>query len=197
MLELLRKSWWTISLRGLFIVAFGVLAIMNVQQANEGQAITIAFTIFLKLGFMFALSGALFLFVGIAFRKKLSNWFVLVLTGLPDLVLAGYIFLKGQDAAMYFAKIMGVWVIIVGLALLIAAIRVKFLRIVLGISGLVCIGFGLFVLLNKLISLIVVYGTISYFTVLLGIVIIALGFMARKLGRNNESPSTETQSTAS
>lgn len=183
MLELLRKSWWTISMRGLLITVFGVLAIMDVQQQTSStQAVYNAFSIFLKLGFMFAVSGALLVFVGLAFRRRLSNWFILVITAIPDLVLAIYIFANGQQATMYFAKIMGIWIVIVGLVFAVAAVRVKSVRILLGIIALICLVFGTFVLLNKETTVFIAYGTISYFTVLLGLAIIALGFSARRLG---------------
>ena len=185
MLELLRKSWWTISVRGLLIALFGVLAIMDVQQQKTAtDGLFNAFTIFVKLGFLFAISGALLLIVGIAFRKKIANWFVLIITALPDIVLAIYIFANGEKATYYFGKIMGIWIVVVGFCLIVAAVRIKnsVMRAVLGILALICLIFGAFVELNDITSLFIVYGAISYFTVLLGLVIIVLGFAARKIG---------------
>lgn len=196
MLELFRKSWWTISLRGLLITIFGLLAIIDVQkQTNTTDSLFNAFTIFIKLGFMFAISGALLLFVGIAFRKKLSNWFILVITAIPDIILSIYIFANGQQATIYFGKIMGIWILIVGFALIVAAVKInnKIMRTILGILALICIVFGAFVELNRMTSLFIVYGTISYFTVLLGLVILALGFVARNAGVKKQDGSTDNQ----
>lgn len=176
MLELLRKSWWTISLRGLFIVAFGVVAVLSPSDNVEGLGT------FAKLGVMFLLSGGLLLFVGIAFRKKLSNWLLLVITALPDLALGMYFIFSGKQGNEIFARVMSIWILLLGLGFVFMAIRFKNVRILLGILGFICLGFGLFVYLNKDTSLLVVYNTINYFVVLLGIVIITLGFSARKVG---------------
>lgn len=200
MIELFRKSWWTISLRGLLITIFGLLAIIDVQkQTNTADSLFNAFTIFIKLGFMFAISGALLLFVGLAFRKKISYWFVLVITAIPDIILSIYIFTNGQKATHYFGKIMGIWILIVGFALIAAAVKInnKLMRIILGILSVICIVFGAFVELNQMTSLFIVYGTISYFTVLLGLVILALGFVARNAGKKKDENLPKTSENTS
>jgi uncharacterized membrane protein HdeD (DUF308 family) len=184
MLELLRKSWWTISLRGVLITIFGILAIMDGQrEISPADPVYNGFTIFVKLGLMFAISGGIQLFVGIAFRKRLKNWFLLVISSIPDIILCIVIFANGQQTTAFFGKVMGVWILIVGFALILAATRVKkVMRIILGILAVICILFGAFVELNEMTSLFIAYGTISYFTVLLGLVIFALGFSARRIG---------------
>lgn len=183
MLELLRKSWWTISLRGLFIVGFGLLAITDAQrQTSFSQGVYNAYGIFFKLGLMFLATGGLLLVTGLLFRKRFSNWLVLVLTAIPDLVLAVYIFANGQRATMYYTKIMGIWIVLLGLTFLFVSFRVKFARIFLWILSFICTAFGLVVIYNPEFSVFSVSGTIAYFTVLLGITVIALGFSARKIG---------------
>lgn len=196
MLELFRKSWWTISLRGALIAIFGVLAVMDMgKQTSSADQVYNGFTIFVKLGFIFALSGAIVIATGFFFRNRLKNWFVLILSGIPDIILSVVIFVNGQATTAYFGKIMGIWILIVGLVLIFAATRVnKVLRIILGILGLVCLIFGAFVELNEMTSLFIVYGAISYFTILLGLVIFALGFAARKLGGNKDESNKKMSS---
>lgn len=188
MLELLRKSWWTISLRGLFILVFGILAI----SGPSTDKLTEGLTTFARLGVLFLLSGGVLLLVGLVFRKKMSNWFLLVLTAIPDLALAMYLFFSGKQGNEYFARIMGIWILLVGLCFLLAAVRFKSVRILLGILSLICLGFGLFVYLNKDTALLVVYNTINYFVVLLGVVLVSLGFAARKIGLKKAPPETTT-----
>ena len=189
MLELLRKSWWTLSLRGLFIVFFGVSAIMDAQkQTSFSQGVYNAYGIFFKLGLMFMATGGLLLATGLVFRKKLSNWFVLVITAIPDLVLAIYIFANGQKATIYYTKIMGIWIVLLGLVFLVVAFRVKFARVLLFILAFICTAFGLIVIFNPEFSVFSVNGTIAYFTVLLGLAVITLGISARKVGLKKTPP---------
>lgn len=197
MLELLRKSWWTVSLRGLFIVLFGISAILDAQkQTSFSQGVYNAYGIFFRLGLMFAATGGLLLTAGLLFRKRWSNWFILVLTAIPDLVLSVYIFVNGQKATIYYTKIMGIWIILLGLVFLIVAFRVKFARLLLLILACICVAFGLVVIFNPEFSVFSVNGTIAYFTVLLGLSVITLGFSARKLGRKKNDlpePADETE----
>ena len=195
MLELLRKSWWTISLRGLFIVGFGLLAVIDAQKRTSfSQGVYNAYGIFFKLGLMFLATGGLLLATGLIFRKRLSNWLVLVVTAIPDLVLAVYIFANGQKATIYYTKIMGIWIILLGLAFLMVSFRIKFARVLLWILSFICVAFGLVVIFNPEFSVFSVSGTIAYFTVLLGLTVIAMGFSARKIGLKKAEPAPSTAS---
>lgn len=182
-------------MRGLFIVFFGISAILDAQkQTSFSQGIYNAYGIFFKLGLMFAVTGGLLLTAGIVFRRRWSNWFILVVTAIPDLVLSLYIFINGQKATIYYTKIMGIWIILLGVVFIIVAFRIKFARIVLIILSLICIAFGFIVIYNPEFSVFSVNGTIAYFTVLLGLTIISLGFSARKLGLKKAVPASEKPS---
>lgn len=186
MKELIRKNWWTVSLRGLFLTIFAILAIIDSQNTTSySQGVYQAFGIFFKLGLMFGLSGAIILAASFISRSRgLKSWWMLLVSGIPDLILSLLILFNGQKATVWYVKIMGVWIILLGIAFLLVGLRTKGLRILLFILAALCAGFGLVVFFNPEFSVFSVHGTIAYFTLLLGLLIFSLGFPLRKFGKD-------------
>ena len=135
---------------------------------------------------MFALSGSIILAASFISRSRgVESWWMLLVSGIPDLILSLLILFNGQKATVWYVKIMGVWIILLGLAFLLVALRTKGLRILLYILAALCAGFGAIVFFNPEFSVFSVHGTIAYFTLLLGLLIFSLGFPLRKFGKDN------------
>lgn len=196
MLELIRRNWWTVSLRGLLFAVFGLLVIRDSQtMVSYSEGVYQAFGLFFKLGLMFAVSGIIIVLAALwSRRKEVKSWWVLLLSALPDFILSGYVLFNGQKATVYYIKIMGIWIVLLGIAFLLISFKAKGLRILLYILAAICAGFGLIVFFNPEFSLFSVHGTIAYFTVLLGLLIFSLGFPLRKLGLKSSENETGIKS---
>lgn len=187
MREWLRNIWWTVSLRGLLIVALGVMFYLDGQKsADYTEGIINGATAFLKIGLVFTLSGLICVFAGIMNRKRSSRWFLLVLTGIPDLILAALVFLNGKDVTVYYAKIIGIWAIVFGLIMLFLAFKTTYARVLLILIALVCVVFGSIVFFNPQFSVFSMNGGIGIFTALLGFMVLSFGVFLRIAGKPGE-----------
>jgi uncharacterized membrane protein HdeD (DUF308 family) len=179
MTSYLSRNWWTLALRGLAAVIFGVLAFIW-----PGITITILVLFF----------GAYVLWDGIfalvsAFRTEGSRRWPLVLEGVVGIIVGLIAFLWTDVATLSLLLLIGAWAVITGIFEIIAAIRLReeiegeWLML---ISGVLSVLFGIALFLWPAAGALAVTWIIATYAILFGILLIVLGFRLRS--RNEQRP---------
>lgn len=181
MTNYLSRNWWTLALRGLAAVIFGILAFVW-----PGVTVTILVLFF----------GAYVLWDGIfalvaAFRTEGSRRWPLVLEGLVGIIVGLIAFIWTDVATLSLLLVIGAWAIITGIFEIIAAIRLReeiegeWLMMISGVLS-VLIGIALFIW--PAAGVLAVTWMIAAYAILFGILLIALGFRLRT--RDEQRPMT-------
>jgi uncharacterized membrane protein HdeD (DUF308 family) len=165
------RHWWAVVLRGLVAIAFGVLALAS-PRAGMGAMV----------GFYAAfamLSGALALGAAVRAGQEHRSWGVMLLEGVIGIG-AGIVALAWPGPTMFvLTLIIGCWAVGIGLAQLVAAVRLR--REIphewlLGLDGVVSVAFGVFALVSPRLGATAIVTVMGLYALLFGSVLVALGF---------------------
>jgi uncharacterized membrane protein HdeD (DUF308 family) len=177
----LSRNWWTLALRGLAAVIFGILAFIW-----PGVTVTILVLFFGA----YALWDGIFALIG-AFRTKSDRRWPLVLEGLVGIAACLFVFFWPGPAALALLFVIGAWAVITGIFEIIAAIRLReeiegeWLML---ISGVLSVLFGIALFIWPAAGALAVTWMIGAYAILFGILLIVLGFRLRT--RNEQRPMT-------
>jgi uncharacterized membrane protein HdeD (DUF308 family) len=168
----LAQNWWTLALRGLAAVIFGILAYIWPD---------ITFTVLVLLFGAYALWDGVFALVG-AFRTQGERRWMLVLEGLVGIAAGLVTFFLPGAATLAILTIIAAWAIITGILEIIAAVRLReeiegewFLLL----SGLLSVLFGIALAIWPAAGLVAVTWMIGAYAIIFGILLIGLGFRLR------------------
>jgi uncharacterized membrane protein HdeD (DUF308 family) len=177
----LSRNWWTLALRGLAAVIFGILAYVWPD---------ITFTVLVLFFGAYVLWDGIFGLIG-AFRTQSDRRWPLILEGLVGIAAGLFTFFWPGAATLALLLIIGAWAIITGVFEIIAAIRLR--KEIEGewlmlISGLLSVLFGIALIVWPAAGLVAVTWLIGAYAILFGILLIVLGFRLRT--RNEQRPMT-------
>ncbi len=177
MIEALQKSWWTVLVRGILILLFGLFALFS-----PGAVLA---SIIFYLGFVAAISG-IFTIIGSIFSKdegKMTG----VLEGVIYLII-GILFIASPmfvlASLVYFVAI---WALISGIMQIIYAIKLR--KVISSewiaiLSGVISIIFAVVLFSNVVASGNAVVMVIGIFAIISGIMYIMLSFKIKGLGKS-------------
>ena len=117
MLDALKKYWWVILLRGLFAIAFGVVAIV-------WTGMTLKWLVYL-FGAYVVVDGVLEVWNGFTNRGRHDRWWVDVLIGLAGVVAGVLVIALPELSALAVMYFIAAWMVITGVLQIIYAIRVR------------------------------------------------------------------------
>jgi uncharacterized membrane protein HdeD (DUF308 family) len=177
MLIVYARNWWTLALRGLAAVIFGLLAFVWPGR-------TVLALVFL-FGAYALVDGAFAIAAGIRGREQ-KRWWVLLILGILS-VIAGFLAfsLPGMTALILLGLIAG-WALFTGVLEIIAAIQMrKYItgEWLLALSGVASVLFGVLLLLNPFAGALAVVWIIGVYAIVYGVLLLALGFKLRGLER--------------
>jgi uncharacterized membrane protein HdeD (DUF308 family) len=174
MRSLLARYWWSLTLRGLFLLIFGLIALTAPNMSTE--------TLVLYLGFLSVSMALLFGFVGWqSFRRKMIWWPFLLLT-LLDVVIAYYCLFNTAFAANIFLLIIGSWALFMGAAIILIGLRSSGTgRVLIIINGSLSVAFSMFIFFNPLKSTAVNF-MVGFYTILLSLFLLYLSYRVAKMG---------------
>jgi uncharacterized membrane protein HdeD (DUF308 family) len=181
MLHTLSHNWWTLVLRGLAAVIFGVLAF--VWPGITFRVLVLFFGAYALWDGVFALLGA--------FRTKGERRLALILEGLVG-VAAGLVTFFWPGAATFAVLIIiAAWAIVTGIFEIIAAIRLReeiegewFLLL----GGVLSVLFGIALAIWPVAGLVAVTWMIGSYAVVFGILLSVLGFRLRNWSGKGPTP---------
>lgn len=183
MLLVYRHSWWTLALRGLAAVIFGLLTFFM-------PGLTLAVLVYL-FGAYALVDGILAIAAGIKSRES-KRWWVLLIQGILGFIAGVLTFvLPGITALVLLGMIAG-WAIVTGVLEIVAAIQMrKYItgEWLLALSGVASVLFGVALLINPAIGLLTLALIIGAYAVVFGVLLLLLGFRLRGLERSAQQMS--------
>jgi len=174
----LTRNWWTLALRGLAAVIFGILAYVWPD---------ITFTVLVLFFGAYALWDGIFALIG-AFRTEGERRWPLLLEGLVGIATGLVTFFWTDAATLALLLVIGVWAVVTGIFEIIAAIRLR--KEIEGewlllISGVLSVLFGITLAIWPAAGLVAITWLIGGYAIAFGILLIVLGF---RLRRNRQQP---------
>ena len=176
MLELLSRNWWTLVLRGIAAIVFGLLAWFY-------PGVTLAVLV-LFFGVYVLIDGVIALVA--AFSKHVpddSRWIVGLLGGLG--VLIGVLTLwRPAATAVALLLYIAAWSLVTGVLQIVAAIRLRKEiqgEFWLGLAGALSIAFAVLILVSPGVGALSIIWAIAAFAILYGISLLILGLKVRKV----------------
>lgn len=174
----LQGSWWLMALRGVAAILFGVLTIVW-----PGMTLLVLVTLW---GAYALLDGVLAFFNAFRTRERGKPQWSMLLVGLLGVAAGIVTFVWPGLTALVLLMIIAAWALVVGVFQIIAAVRLR--RSIrgewlLGLSGVLSVLFGLFMILSPGAGALAVVWIIAAYALLFGVLLLALGLRLRRSSR--------------
>lgn len=173
----LSDKWWLLLLRGLFAIAFGVVAVLI-------PGISLAALVLLFGAYVLA-DGIIGVWLGVSGRSKHENRWVLLLWGLLGVGIGIVALLAPGVTALALLIYIAAWAIATGVLEIVAAIRLR--KEVKGewllvLGGLASIAFGVFLMLRPAAGALALLWLIAAYAIVFGGILVMLAIKARSFG---------------
>lgn len=173
------RLWWLVALRGLLGILFGIAAI-------AWPGITLAVLILFFGAYMFV-DGVFALFAAIRFRRERERWVSsLLIEAILGIAIGAVTFLWPGITALAWVFTIAAWAILTGVLELIAAFRLRRAlgsEILLGLTGVVSIIFGLAMAALPLIGLVVWVLLIGSYAIAFGVLLLVVALRLRSAAK--------------
>ena len=178
MLQALVRDWWTIALRGVAAIVFGVLAIL-------WPSLTLQVLVWL-FGAFALVDGAFALVWSVDTHEYNDGWWATALGGLAGIGVGLLTFFWPGVSALVLLYFIASWAIVTGVLKIVAAISLRHVidgewAMILG--GILSIAFGLLLAAFPGPGALGVVWAIGAYAIALGIVLLVLAFRLRSLGK--------------
>lgn len=104
----LARNWWAVGLRGMATIIFGLVAILLLTSSTTASFIML-FAVYVAADGRFTILTAI-----LAVQGEAKRWWTLMLEGLTDLVLAGWVLVWPAIAVAPFLHASSIWAIVSG-----------------------------------------------------------------------------------
>ena len=172
----LAKNWWLMALRGLVAVIFGVLTIVNPPAS---LAVLVLF-----FGAYAMVDGIFAIIAGASAPSGSRRWGWLIAGGILGILVGIATLFMPQVTAFVLTIWIAVWAILVGIAQIASAIRLRKeiegeFWLILG--GAVAVLFGIWALISPLAGAFAITFGIGFFAIIYGVTMIVVAFRLRGL----------------
>ncbi len=179
MLGMITRNWWTVGLRGVAAIVFGVAALI-------WPGLTLQVLVWL-FGAFALVDGAFTLFMGIDSHEHNQRWWAMALGGLSGIVLGVLTFLWPAVTGLVLLYFIGAWAIVTGVLEIVAAIELR--RLISGewamiLGGILSIAFGVLLAVFPGAGAVGLVWAIGIYAIVFGILLLGLAFRLR--GINEE-----------
>lgn len=189
MLQSILKNWWVLTLKGVLLIIFGIIALMN-----PGVTFAILLTWF---GVFLFIDGVLSLINVLSNWKGAEDKWMFVLEGLVNIVLGILIFRAPAAYTIVAVFFMGFWSIFSGVSRIAMAIQLRKEMTGegwLALSGVLGILFGIIIISNPAIGVATFMYVLAFFALAIGLLLVLLSFKVKnaksKIGEIKEQFST-------
>ena len=174
----LARNWTWIVFRGVVAIIFGVLTLRN-------PAITLTVLIML-FGAYALIDGLMMVIAAVSNRRGEEGWVALFFAGMCGILIGIGTFVMPAITATVLLVFIAVWAVVIGIAQIVAAIRLR--KVITGewmlaVAGVVSVLFGLILIARPAAGALAVVFWIGAYAVFYGIILIALGFRLRSWKR--------------
>jgi uncharacterized membrane protein HdeD (DUF308 family) len=171
---ILAKNWWSLVIRGVAAILFGVLAFV-------WPGITLTALVFLFAGYALV-DGVVSLAGTVRAVAARDRWGALLLEGIVGVVAAVVTILWPRITLLSLIWVVAAWAILTGIAEITAAVRLR--RVIrrewlLGLAGVLSIVFGVLVAAMPIAGGLVIALWIGAYALVFGVMLVALGFRLR------------------
>jgi uncharacterized membrane protein HdeD (DUF308 family) len=175
-MTLFAGRWWTVVLRGIVAILFGVAAF-------TWPGVTLV-TLVLLFGYYALIDGVFSLIAAIGGRRSREDRWLLGLEGIVGLW-AGFVTLRAPGiTAMALVFFISIWAMVTGLLRIIAAVRLRKEisgEVWLGLSGFLAVAFAFLLMLRPVAGAMGVLWLIATYALILGVMLIIVGFELRHM----------------
>lgn len=170
----LAEQWWSMVMRGLIAIVFGVIAL--IWPVPFLTALALAFG-----GFALA-DGVLALFTAFRAGARGRRWWPFALEGVAGIAIGLIAIISPALTALTLVAFIGAWAIITGILELVAAVKLREEiegEWLLGFAGALSILFGLFAVFSPGQSAVGLVWIVGAYAVVFGITLVMLGLRLR------------------
>ena len=181
--ETLVQNWWLFTLRGIFAIVFGLLAL--IFPGPTMLSLVILFSAYMLVDGIFGIISAVR-----AIRRKEDRWGLLIFEGLIDIAVGILAFLWPGITVVAFVLLVGAWAIVTGAVMTAAGFRlnVSHGRWWLVLGGLLSLGFGTLLVILPLIGAVVLTWWIGAYALAFGVALVIFSFKLRSRQHEGVSP---------
>jgi uncharacterized membrane protein HdeD (DUF308 family) len=181
--ETLVQNWWLFTLRGIFAIVFGLLAL--IYPGPTMLSLVILFSAYMLVDGIFGIVSAVR-----AIRRKEDRWGLLIFEGLIDIAVGILAFLWPGITVVAFVLLIGAWAIVTGAVMTAAGFRlnVSHGRWWLVLSGVLSLAFGTLLVIIPLIGAIVLTWWIGAYALAFGVALVIFSFKLRSRQHEGVSP---------
>ncbi|GFO83475.1 MAG: membrane protein [Methyloceanibacter sp.] len=182
--EALADRWWTVALRGVIAIIFGLICIFIAPAAI--LAAILFFSAYMLV------DGGLAIASGIKAARNGQRWGLLILEGLVDIAAGVIAFLWPGLTAIALVLLIGIWAIISGAILSYAAFALKLDhgRWWLVLAGVASLIFGILLLVSPVVGAVVLTWWVGAYAIAFGVLLIILGFKLRGKKAEHGTPAS-------
>ena len=181
MLAVYTRGWWSLVLRGIAAILFGILAFV-------WPAITLTALVFLW-GAYALVDGVFAIAAGVKTYGENRRWWVLLLEGVLSVIAGVVAFVIPGITALVLLMLIAAWAIVTGVFEMAAAIQLRKEikgEWLLALAGIASILFGVVLFINPGPGAIALVWLIGAYAIVFGILLIALGFRLRSMVRSGD-----------
>jgi uncharacterized membrane protein HdeD (DUF308 family) len=176
--NILSRRWWTLLLRGVVAIMFGILTWLL-------PATSLAILVLL-FGAFVLVDGILGVWMAIAGRKEYEDWWVLLLWGLVGIGVGILTFLAPGVTEFALLFFIAVWAVTTGVLEIVAAIRLR--REIKGewlliLGGLLSVVFGVLLMAQPGAGALALIWLIGTYAVTFGVLLVILSFKTRSFDK--------------
>ena len=184
MLNVYTHNWWSLVLRGLLAVIFGVVAFIM-------PGVTWTALVFLW-GVYAIVDGIFSMVAGFRAPSGYKRWWLMLVLGVFGVIAGAIAFLLPVLTGLFLILLMAGWAVATGILEIVAAVQMrKYItgEWVLVISGIASTAFGILLFINPYAGAVAVVWIIGIYAVIFGILMMILGFKLRTLEHSTYHPS--------
>jgi uncharacterized membrane protein HdeD (DUF308 family) len=163
------RSWWTLLLRGILAIIFGIIALVD-----PGIALLALIFVF---GVYALLDGILAIVVAIQERHVLPRWGWLLVEGIAGIILGIVAFVFPGETALILLFIVAAWAIVTGIMEIGAAFTIR--SWLLGLAGFISVIFGILLYARPGAGLLSILWLLGIYAIVFGVLFIIHAFQLR------------------
>jgi uncharacterized membrane protein HdeD (DUF308 family) len=174
MLSVLARRWWLLALRGLLAILFGILALIWPELTVD--VLTLIFAAYVFVDGLFTVISV------IVDRELYPRWGRALLGGLLGMAVGVVTFIWPNVTQLTLLILIAAWAFLIGIFSIIAAIDLRKEmegELLLGLSGVLSILFGLLLVIWPASGLLALIWMIGGYAIVFGVLLILLAFRAR------------------